>query len=884
MVNKVQLIFSTFFFSICFIFLVGVLCAQEIHGSIKSLDGRPISNVLVNGLDDSFKIVVFSQTNEFGVFKIKYSLDKEPKFLFINHIDFQPDTVNLFNRTDTLKIILEDRFYVLPEVKVEEVRQLYENSVDTTIFNVESFRDGHERSIEEVLSKLPGIKLSEEGIITFRGKTVSNVLIDYDDLFGKRYAIGTKSMNPVYVEEFEFIDKYEKESLLQGISSSDELVLNLKLKEDFKIAVFGDGEIGAGIPKRYLARGNMFSMSERNKGVAISNFNNVAYEAFNLMNYIETGGSAFDELNYQRSLYRLIGGPYYSKAGLSFDLQSLSNNNTVSLNNISQLGSLKSDTKVNLTSIRNRFNESNLINYLGEDEIFFQNFYDTVSQKGVVLFNELTYSTSERSKILLRSEISLQNFSSESTQELGRSVLNTGFLNFLSDGNSFRQSYNVEYLHKLNSSSVIKLNYTYINEKFDEQSNNYINDIVLLKSLGLKTFSQNLDQKINDHVIGFNMLSSINHNLKTNIGFGVGWIGDRLGSSLQEVEHQVNVLDEVRFARSYNEPFLESKILYNFKPDKAIDFTGRLSNVNIGLGDKFLYKLNMGYQSSISSNLKMISRIGYSRGLVNAIDVSNLRYYSDYSSLVVRNSPVNLYENGFLLGSLIYSFPKEKMELQWSTFGSLVRNVAQRTTQQDLATEQENLGRFFKPSINSEVSLDKYLKFIKSNFNLSVSYFRMWDKNQFNKFQDFETENTTVGLIISTNNIGFLNLFASNKVIKNQFSSFGEDGLNVRNNLFFQTKYGISVSPLNGNQLKIHFVSSSFNSLASNFNFKDNQFLEINSSYIINERNNITLMIKNMFNRNSFNNIILNPYSQQFTSVSVQNTFFYLSYFFRFSS
>jgi hypothetical protein len=271
--------------------------------------------------------------------------------------------------------------------------------------------------------------------------------------------------------------------------------------------------------------------------------------------------------------------------------------------------------------------------------------------------------------------------------------------------------------------------------------------------------------------------------------------------------------------------------------------------------------------------------------LINAANVSNLRYYSDNSSLVLENSSVNLYENGFLLGNLTYSIPKKKLEIQWSMYGRLIRNVAEQTIQDNFTSERQYLGKYFQPSVNTGVSLDKYLRFIKTNFNFNVSYFRTWNKNRFNNFNGFESENISGGLVMSTNNIGFFNFFFSNKLIKNQFSSnFGKDGVDVRENFFFQTKYGVSVSPLKRNQLKFELASASYNPLTNGLSLKDNQFLEINSTYIVNERNNVSLMVKNVFNRNSFDNMILNPYSQEMTSVSLQSTFFYISYFFRFSS
>src|SRR5690606_27441794 len=100
---------------------------------------------------------------------------------------------------------------------------------DTVVFNINSYKDGTERKIEDVLRKLPGIEINElSGIIKYKGKSIETVMLEGDDLFGSNYTLGTKNINADMVTEVEAIENYSENALLKGIEHSEKVALNLK--------------------------------------------------------------------------------------------------------------------------------------------------------------------------------------------------------------------------------------------------------------------------------------------------------------------------------------------------------------------------------------------------------------------------------------------------------------------------------------------------------------------------------------------------------------------------------------------------------------------------------------------------------------------------------
>ncbi|MEJ6506377.1 MAG: hypothetical protein QNL86_07245, partial [Crocinitomicaceae bacterium] len=108
---------------------------------------------------------------------------------------------------------------------------------DTLVYVADSFKVAENAVVEDLLKKLPGIKVDENGAITSQGQEIEQVLVDGDEFFGSDPTIATKNLG---ADGIETVEIYEKEREGASIGDDDKMqVLDLRLKDDAKKGYFG---------------------------------------------------------------------------------------------------------------------------------------------------------------------------------------------------------------------------------------------------------------------------------------------------------------------------------------------------------------------------------------------------------------------------------------------------------------------------------------------------------------------------------------------------------------------------------------------------------------------------------------------------------------------
>src|SRR5690606_11867889 len=129
---------------------------------------------------------------------------------------------------------------------------------DTLIYNVESFADGGERKLRDLLKNLPGVEVDREGNVTVQGQRVTRDLVEDKTFFTGDSKLAVNNIPSDAVNKVEILDNYSEIPFLKGLEDSDEMAMNIKLKEDKKKFMFGDVESGYsyGNEDRYLIHPN----------------------------------------------------------------------------------------------------------------------------------------------------------------------------------------------------------------------------------------------------------------------------------------------------------------------------------------------------------------------------------------------------------------------------------------------------------------------------------------------------------------------------------------------------------------------------------------------------------------------------------------------------
>jgi hypothetical protein len=237
-------------------FILPRLCAQQ-SGSIKGVVIDEAGLILpfvqiqlfqkIKGIN---QLETYDWADSSGYFQLFYTGPLSQAFLIFNAIGRQSDTLPLETQlaaaVDLGSIVLKESPLPLNEILIKEKAISYYQRGDTTIFKPSFYQDGSEKVLEDLLAKLPGVRVADDGFLYFRGKRVSKVLWDGDDMLGNDYAKGTKRMPAGIAEEFRFLDKFEGNPLLKSMNRSDQLVLDIEVKKNFKGKWIGDAFLGFG--------------------------------------------------------------------------------------------------------------------------------------------------------------------------------------------------------------------------------------------------------------------------------------------------------------------------------------------------------------------------------------------------------------------------------------------------------------------------------------------------------------------------------------------------------------------------------------------------------------------------------------------------------------
>lgn len=232
-------------YALLFLFISMLCSAQSIRlsGNINDTTGKqPLPNVLMMALRFSDSTLIdFSRTNKNGFFKpIKIPVDTY--IVILSHPAFSDKTYLLVpSKNDTAynfkNVMLPPKSVVLKEVEIFAYKEKSYYKGDTLIFTADSFKTAPNATVEDLLKKLPGVKVDAAGKITMQGKVIDQVLVDGDEFFGTDPTIATRNLNATSIENIQVFEK-KNENTADGQAETLK-VLNLKMKEDAKKGYFG---------------------------------------------------------------------------------------------------------------------------------------------------------------------------------------------------------------------------------------------------------------------------------------------------------------------------------------------------------------------------------------------------------------------------------------------------------------------------------------------------------------------------------------------------------------------------------------------------------------------------------------------------------------------
>ena len=234
----------------------------EVKGRVidaETKEGLVGASVIIKGIDG--KIKKFSSSKTDGNFSITVT-SVEGCQLDVTMMGFEKQSIPLNTVSLPLEVLMSPGSTLLKEVTVKADR--IREQGDTITYNVGSFAQAQDRSIGDVLKRMPGITVENSGKIQYQGEDINKFYIEGSDLLGGRYGIATNGINHDDVGAVEVMENHQPMQVLSGISFSDKAAINLKLKNKTKATWTVNGDTGGGyswLPEGALWDGEVFAMA-----------------------------------------------------------------------------------------------------------------------------------------------------------------------------------------------------------------------------------------------------------------------------------------------------------------------------------------------------------------------------------------------------------------------------------------------------------------------------------------------------------------------------------------------------------------------------------------------------------------------------------------------
>ncbi|WP_129714697.1 carboxypeptidase-like regulatory domain-containing protein [Pedobacter sp. SYP-B3415] len=223
---------------------------QSVSGRVTDTKGKALPAVSLTVKSASGDIISFARSDIKGKYTLETAGTAGSAKIEASSIGYKKMAVPLEPRRTVYDFQLQEAEIDLKTVEVKNRPSLTVNG-DTLNYRTSDFAGNQDRSIGDVLKKMPGIEVAENGKISYNGKAISNFYIDGDNVLDDKYNIGTKSIPQGAVEKVQVISNDQPVKMLRKNNMSDDVALNLVLKDEARLKLMGDARLGAGTPGRF---------------------------------------------------------------------------------------------------------------------------------------------------------------------------------------------------------------------------------------------------------------------------------------------------------------------------------------------------------------------------------------------------------------------------------------------------------------------------------------------------------------------------------------------------------------------------------------------------------------------------------------------------------
>ncbi|MDE7378338.1 MAG: outer membrane beta-barrel protein [Paraprevotella sp.] len=176
---------------------------------------------------------------------------------------------------------LESDALLLKATEVTAKVAKVEMKADTFVYNSAAYRLPEGSVLEELVKKLPGAEVGDDGSIKINGKDVKKIMVDGKEFFNNDTKMAMKNLPTTMVEKIKAYERQSDYTRQTGIDDGEEeTVLDLSVKKDMKQGWVVNTDVGYGTEERYTAKGMVARFTDRFQATVMGSANNINDRSF----------------------------------------------------------------------------------------------------------------------------------------------------------------------------------------------------------------------------------------------------------------------------------------------------------------------------------------------------------------------------------------------------------------------------------------------------------------------------------------------------------------------------------------------------------------------------------------------------------------------------
>ena len=587
----------------------------------------------------------YTYTNTQGSYSLTLTAKKgETIVIQVSSLGYEKKEISLVlkeNSVITQSFELQEKTEVLNEVVLETEQKIKVDS-DTITIKTKYFTNDTEQTVEDVLKRIPGIEVLEDGKIKANGTFISKLLVEGDDLFDQDYKLLSKNLDGKVLDAVQILKNFEDNPILKQLGDSKAVAVNLKLKKNLLNIWFGNFTLGAGVvsENRWKESLNIGLIREKIKLLNLADYNNSGTKA---SSQISKSFASFDI--YRQDRYEKEARSVFH----SFSGENTTFSNTQSIFNDAFFNTLAFNTKIKPDfSVRSVSyfaldeqiqNSSSSTEYLVEPNPIFTSEQKNYSLQNKKIGSEVELKYTANTKNYFTANLIFKN----NPQRIKDNILFNEDLVAVNSRNNNYSFYNHLYhTYKIKGNKVL-VNYLYFgNDQLTERTkiiSPYLNDFFAIDSQALikEEVNNNLlftgiksklisKYKKTEHVIGVKLESSTEKN-KTNF-LVENTQNSAYSTDLDFKQNTISVDNGIKY--EFTEDLkLDSQITFDFNDFKSENFSKRYvlyrahNGLNYDSKKTGTYSLFHSFNqtlpqtSALLQKYQLISYRNFSKGIVN---------------------------------------------------------------------------------------------------------------------------------------------------------------------------------------------------------------------------------------------------------------------------